>query len=144
MPQHRIGKSLPPSQQSPAPSRQLMKTERLQQAIIRAQIQAPHPFLHHAPARQHQHSCVVILPAHLFEHLSPILARQAQIQNHQVRLKRLNLLQRGNPIPHPSNLMPFQLQALLQKQPQSRIVFNNQNPHSYLLDHATANCTIVT
>src|ERR1700677_2304645 len=129
MSQHRIGKLLPPPQQRPATRRQFMKAERLQQTIIRSQIQTLHSFLHLAPSSQHQHRSLVEPPVQFRQHLRPVLPRQAQIEHDQIRTMLFRILQRRLAISYPSHIMALKLQSLLKKQPQRRIIFHNKNSH---------------
>jgi hypothetical protein len=129
VPQHRIGKLIPPPQQRTAACRQFMKAEGLQQAVVRPKVQTLHPLLYLTPPGQHQHGGLIEPPPHLRQHFSPILLRKAQIEHNQVRAMLRSMFQRRLPIAHPGHFVALQLQPLLQKQPQGNVVFHNQNSH---------------
>ncbi len=131
MPQHRIGEVLAPSQQRPAPRRQLVEAERLQQAIIRAVVQA------FAPAPQHYLSPVSTstavpseLPAHLSQHLSPVLLRKTKVQHNQVWpvLSAHVSAPVRHPPPNPLHALPAST-LFAGTESKCRIVFHNQNSH---------------
>src|SRR6185437_4240815 len=113
MPQHRIGKLFPPSQQRSTSSCQLMKAERLQQAIIRAKVQTLHPFFNFTPPSQHQHCHLIEPPPHLCQHLGSIFSRKTQIHHHQIGSVLLRIQQSRFAVPHPLHIMPLQLHSLL-------------------------------
>jgi hypothetical protein len=106
-----------------------MKAEGFQQAIVRTQVQALHSFVHVAPAGQHQHHGVVEPAAHLRQHLRPVFPRKAQVEHNQIRTVLCGMNQRRLTIPNPAHLMALELQSLLQKQAERRIIFDNQNSH---------------
>src|ERR1700733_7244163 len=101
MPQHRIGKLLSSPQQSPAPRCQLMKTKRLQKAIVCPEVQTLHPLFYLAPSGQHQYGSLIELAAEFGQHLGPILSRKAQVKNDQVRPMLFGMHHRGLSVPHP-------------------------------------------
>src|SRR5271170_1545477 len=144
MSQHRIRKLLPPPQQRSATRRQFMKTERLQQTIVRPQVQALYSLLNLAPARQHQHRSLIEPAPQLRQHLGAILPRKTQVKHYQIRPLFGSLNQRRLSIPHPGNLMPLYLQSLLQKKPKRHIVFNNQHSHPVTLQGRKSISTAAT
>jgi hypothetical protein len=106
-----------------------MEAEGLQEAIVRAKVQALHPLLHLAPSCEHQYSRSVEPALHRFQNLGPILPGETQIEHHKVRSVLFRTLQSSLAIRHPCNVVTLKFQTLLQKQPQGSIIFNNQNPH---------------
>ena len=129
MPQHRIGKVLPPPQQRPAPRRQLMKAERLQQTIIRAQVQAL------APAPQPR--CAPSAPAPLSRRTRPRISASTSVPSFFGRL-RSSTIRSGrcsracssaarHPPPNPPHALPASNPSA--GTPQRSIIFHNQNSH---------------
>ena len=90
-----------------------MKAERLQQAIIRSQVQTFHSLLHLAPSGQHQHGRLIEPSAQLRQHLCPVLPRQAQVEHNQIRPVLFGIYQCCLPVSHPGYFVALKLQPLL-------------------------------
>ena len=91
------------------------------------EFQTLHPLLHPRPPGQHQHRGRTEALAHLRQHLQPVLPRQAQVQDHQLRPQ----LRRRTPAlsrhPNHRDLVAIQPQSPAQKMSQRRIVLHNQH-----------------
>src|SRR4051812_15604738 len=126
-PQRRHPARRPPAQQRPHPREQLLALERLHEIVVRTDVQPLHPALERIARREHQDRSVVTVVAQPLGHVDPVQPRQAEVQNDDVRQKRVRLIQSAHTIRSELHLVTLEAQRALQDLGDFLIVFDDEH-----------------
>src|SRR5471032_1147457 len=131
--EHRLGAAGRTAQQRADARQQFIEVIRFQHIVVGAGIEAGDALLLGVARRRHQHRRELLARAHRAQHLQAILARQAQVQQHQI----VGLGLQGR-IGHRAVLDPVDGVVLGPEQVEHhfadhRVVFHQQQSHGYPL-----------
>ena len=109
--------------------RELLQAEGLDQVVVGAEIEALHPVGDRVARGEDEHRDAVLAPAQAVEDLEPVLAGQAEVEEHEVvGLGRERGLRSGAVL-HPVGRVAFLPQPLAQAFPDHCVVFHEKQPH---------------
>jgi hypothetical protein len=108
---------------------ELVEVEGLGQVVVGAGVQAQHPVAHGAARGEDQHRGAQALGARPRQHLQAVQARQAEIEQYDIRHRRAPAVQRTGAVAAHRHLHPAALEAALQGGLHRGVVFDQEQLH---------------
>ena len=126
-PQRRHPARRPPPQQRAHPREQLLALERLDEVVVGADVEPLHARVQRVARGQHEDRRVVLVAAQLAGDLDAVHARQAEVEDDEIRQERLRVVQRLGAVVGELDVVALHAQRALEDLGDLLIVLDDEN-----------------
>ena len=125
--QFRAGARIPPAHHRPNPRQQLPEVKRLDQVVVRADLQPFDPVRDLVSSGQNDDARVLVAPDRL-GHRQPVELRHHHVEDHHMRLEFTDQAQGGLPVGRCLHLKSLVLQAQPKEVHDAALIVDNEHP----------------